>query len=209
MADATRGKGRSPRTLLAPTGAQPGAGRAACVVFARQTGRVHAGQSCKLEFVVRDKEYAPRESLRTSVTLTLPDEQEALLPVEESIQETGLYAAEFTPDTPGLYKVNLNAINDKDEIIGAVEEAVLVEPDHREYQLAQYNPQFLADLADHAGGKVYTLDRLAELAQSIPLPRREDADTVLLHLWHLPGFYIALVLAMALEWYLRRRKGYA
>ena len=167
------------------------------------------GNLARLEFVVRDEEFAPRESLRTSVTLSTPGEQEALLPVEESIQETGLYAAEFTPDTPGLYKVNLNAINDKDEIVGSVEEAVLVEPDYREYQLAQYNPQYLADLADHAGGEVYTLDRLAELAQSIPLPRREDADTVLLHLWHLPGFYVALILAMAIEWYLRRRKGYA
>jgi uncharacterized membrane protein len=163
----------------------------------------------KLEFVVRDDEFLRRESLRTSVTLTSPADQESLLPVEESIQETGLYAAEFTPEDPGLYKVNLSAINDKDEIIGTVEEAILVEPDYREYQLAQYNPQFLADLADHAGGKVYTLDSLAELAQAIPLPRREDADTVLLHLWHLPGFYVALIAAMALEWYLRRRKGFA
>lgn len=162
-----------------------------------------------LEFIVRDNDFEKREGLRTTVLLTAPSKQETPLSVEESIQESALYTARFIPEETGVYTLRLTALNDKDEAVASLEEAILVEPDAREFQLAQYNPGFLKSLAEETGGEFYTLDRLEELAKAIPLPERDDAEEVWFHLWHLPGFYVALVLMMAAEWYIRRRRGQA
>lgn len=167
------------------------------------------GAEAVFEFIVRDNEFHRREGLRTSVTVTAPSKTEHLLSVEESIQEMGLYVARFTPDETGLHRIRLNTVNDKEEVIATLDEAFLVAPDHRELQLAQYNPAFLDRLAQRTGGRRYALDQLSQLAERIPVPARDDAEQVLLHLWHLPGFYVALVVMMAAEWYVRRRKGRA
>ncbi len=167
------------------------------------------GAPADFEFIVRDKEYDKREGLRITVTLTDPAGETVPLPVDESIQETGLYASRFTPEKPGLYRLALSALDEKDQVVGTTEDAFLVESDDRELQRAQYNPQFLKDISAATGGAFHTLDQLPELARAIPLPARPDAEEVLLHFWHLPGFYFALVAMLAIEWFLRRRRGRA
>jgi len=162
-----------------------------------------------LEFIIRDKKFEKREGLRTTIVLTTPSKQEMPLSVEESIQESALYTARFVPEEAGVHTLRLTALNDKDEAVATLQEAILVEPDAREFQLAQYDPEFLTSLASETGGKFYTLDQLEELAKAIPLPMRADAEEVWFHLWHLPGFYVALVLLMGMEWYIRRRRGQA
>lgn len=163
----------------------------------------------ELEFIVRDKEFLRREGLNTTVSLTTPSKMETFLSVDESIQESALYSSSFIPEETGVYTLRLAASNDKGEAVASLEEAFLVEADAREFQLAQYDEAFLRDLSEKTGGEFYTLDRLEDLAKSIPLPQRDDAEEVWYHMWHLPGFYVALVLMMALEWFIRRRKGHA
>ncbi len=167
------------------------------------------GAPVDLDFVICDETFDRREGLRTSVTLTTPNNQELALSVDESIQEAGLYSSRFTPEETGVYNLVLSSLNEKDETVGTLSEAFLVEPDRREFQMAQHNPDFLRELAESTGGELVPLGELAALAQRIPLPERDDADELLLHIWHLPGFYVALVIMLALEWYLRRRRGRA
>lgn len=163
--------------------------------------------SADLEFLVRDKQFESREGLQTILSLVSPSGQESTMPVDESIQETGLYTSRFFPEETGLYKIEFTALNEQDEVVGRLEEAVLVEPDSREFQHAQYDRAFLRSIAEKTGGVMYAIDSLAELARAIPLPARDDAEEIRLHLWHLPAFYVALLLMMAGEWFLRRRKG--
>ena len=66
---------------------------------------------------------------------------------------------------------------------------------------------FIGDYVDRGPDSKGVVDVLID--QRIPLPQRDDAEEILLHIWHLPGFYIALVAMLALEWYLRRRRGRA
>ncbi len=178
--------------------------------FLRGKQDVYAqGAPIDLDFIIRDDNFDRREGLRTSVTLTSPNNQELALSVDESIQEAGLYSSRFTPEETGVYNLVLSSLNEKDEVVGTLTEAFLVEPDRREFQMAKYNPDFLRDLAESTGGAFVDLSEIATLPERIPLPDREDAEEVILHIWPLPGFYIALVAMLALEWYLRRRRGRA
>lgn len=165
------------------------------------------GVPAEFEFIVRDGRFDKREGLRTTVVLTTPSGQELLLPVEESIQEAGLYSTSFAPEETGLHRLALKALDDNDETVETLEEAFLVEPDRREFQNAEFNPGFLRDLSQATGGNFYSLDGLDELAGAIPVPLRRDAEELWIHLWHLPVFYLVLVAMMATEWYVRRRKG--
>jgi uncharacterized membrane protein len=167
------------------------------------------GVPVDFEFIIRNKLFEQQEGLQSVLALTTPSEEEVTLSVDESIQEAGLYTGRFTPEESGLHRISFTAVNEKDEIAATVDEAFLVEPDRREFLRAEYNRPFLSEVSQATGGAVYSLEDLEVLARAVPVPARMDAEEVLLHLWHLPGFYIALVLLLALEWYLRRKRGYA
>lgn len=167
------------------------------------------GRPVDLEFIVRDSVFDRREGLQCTVTLAMPDGDERVLSVEESIQEFGLYTSSFMPEETGLYSVALTALDHHGEVVGRVEEAFMVEGDRREYRHAQYDPGFLRKMAEATGAEMYSLDGLGELARAIPVPLRTDADEVRLHLWRFPPFYLLLIFLLIPEWYLRRRKGQA
>jgi hypothetical protein len=82
-----------------------------------------------------------------------------------------------------------------------------VEPDLREYQRAQYNPQYLKAVAERTHGAFDTLDHLGELAGRIPPLNFKTETREVNHLWRHPAFYAALVCLLSIEWYLRRKYG--
>lgn len=161
------------------------------------------------EFVIRDDVFDRREGLQCAVSVTRPNGEVVSLSVEESIREVGLYTCDYTPVEAGLHEISLVALDENAEPVAELDETFLVESDHREFQKAQYNGLFLRNLSRVTGGAHFSLDQLEELSEAIPVPLQLNSAEILLHLWHLPGFYIALVLMMITEWYLRRKAGRA
>jgi uncharacterized membrane protein len=161
------------------------------------------------EFLLRDKAYQRREALQCSATVTSPDGATATLPIEESLEEAGLYRAPFTPSLSGLHRLAVVGTDDKGEAVTQLDDAFLVQPDYREFQQAQYKPEFLSELARSHSGRFFTLDQMDALADAIPVPPSLDSEDLVLHLWHLPGFFIVLAALLLPEWYLRRKAGQA
>ena len=161
------------------------------------------------EFLLRDKAYQRSEGLQTSATVTAPDGTVTTLPIEESLEEAGVYHAAFTPAVAGLHRLTVIGGADQPETVAKLDEAFLVQPDYREFQQAQYRPDFLRNLAEAHSGRFYELSELDALAEAIPVPPSLDAEDLVLHLWHLPGFFLALAALMIPEWYLRRKAGQA
>lgn len=166
-------------------------------------------KTATFEFIIRDEAFDRREGLQCTVSVTPPTGAAVSLPVEESIRETGLYVCDYVPASAGLHKMTLTALDETGKIVDELEETFLVVADHREFQKAQYNGGFLRGLAQTTGGAHFSLDELEELAKAIPVPQKLDSSEILLHLWHLPGFFVALVLMMITEWLLRRKAGRA
>lgn len=167
------------------------------------------GDEAEFEFLVRDDAFERREGVQCTITVTAPDGTTHSLPVEESLEDSGTYRAPFAPAVAGLYRLSLSAVDSDEKEVARLDEAFLVQPDHREFRKAQYNASFLETLAESNGGRMYSMDDLASLADAIPVPPSLDAKDLVLHLWHLPGFYLAMAGLMLVEWYLRRKAGQA
>jgi len=174
-----------------------------------RTDALTVGQPMRLRFLIRDKLFTAREGLDTTIQVTAPGAQAADLPVEESIEDPGVYEVELTPQKPGPYVLNVNALDSKGAVVGTLEKAVLAHPDNREYQGARFNPGFLKQLAKKSGGAYFTLNQLGDVARHIPWPEDETSEVRRIHLWHFPLFFFLVAAVLATEWYLRRRNGQA
>lgn len=168
---------------------------------------LHVGDQRRLEFLVRDRLFVRREGLGTRIEVTGADGTVRALPVEESIEETGLYAVEFSPREPGMHRFELAAQDPEGALVAALEQAVLVHPDDRELRHSRYDPAFLQEIAAHIGGRFYSLEELDEIPAQIPRTHSQQQRRDRFHLWHLPVFYLVLVLLFTSEWYLRRKQG--
>lgn len=160
-----------------------------------------------VRFVVRDSLFVPREGVRVEVVATGGDGQRTALPVSESMEETGVYAAAFRAAQPGLYRVDVLARDGTGAEVGRLETAVLARSDHREFDVARYNPDFLKAVAEHTGGAFFELDALDQVIAQIPWTDSQNAVVDRVALWHWPPFYAVLVLLWTAEWYLRRKRG--
>lgn len=165
------------------------------------------GAPVALEFLVRDKLFEPQEGLQTIVTVTPPADEKKDVSIEESIRQTGVYSGEFTPQTEGMHLVNLTALDAHGEVAAEFEQALLVEPDRREFIRPKYDPERLEQLAAATGGEHLSLDELPSLADRIPWDPTEHAHVVRIHLWRLPVFYFLLLGLCVPEWYWRRKRG--
>jgi len=162
-----------------------------------------------LQFLIRDKLFDEKPGLKTTLKVTGPSGAGFSPGVDESIRETGRYSASFTPETAGLYRISLTGADENGEEVGALDEALLVETDLREYRSARYDPDHLRAMAEATGGRFFELDELGQVADRIPFFKHDEAESVRLPFWHFPGFFLLLILLWTTEWYLRRRKGYA
>ena len=160
-----------------------------------------------LQFLVRDSLFQAREGLAVDVTLKTDKSGLVQLPVTESLEEPGAYMAEFAAEVPGLHQIKVTGRDAHGVEVGHMETAILSHPDLREYASPRYDPQFLKDMAQKTGGAFVTLDGLDDLAARIPWTDHNHATLDRFPLWHWPPFYVLLVSLMAVEWYLRRKKG--
>lgn len=160
-----------------------------------------------LQFLVRDSLFQAREGLAVDVTMKTDKGGLVHLPVTESLEEPGAYMAEFAAEVPGLHQVKITGRDAEGVEVGQMETAILSHPDLREYASPRYDAQFLKDMAQKTGGMFVGLDDLDDLASRIPWTDHTNAILERFPLWHWPPFYALLVVMMAVEWYLRRKKG--
>lgn len=168
-----------------------------------------AGEETRIEYLVRDPAFDPLEGARVAMRIETPSGRAVELPVEESIEESGLYAAAFEPSETGAHTVTVDVLDENGEAVQTREDAVPAVADMREFQNAKYNPDFLRAIAARAGGEFVPLSELASLAGRIPWREEEDAEVRRVPLWHHPAVFILIALLMSIEWYARRKKGYA
>lgn len=179
------------------------------VILRDRRDRYVTGHESRLEFLLRDKLFDPRESLNVQLKIKPPTGSELILPIEESIEEPGVYVATFAPAQTGMHRVTLEALDAKGERVAGFEDALLADADEREFQRAQFNTEFLRLIASRTGGEYLALDEIGKIPGLIPWKSDDQRNEARLHLWRFPGFFALLVIMLAAEWFLRRRKGYA
>jgi hypothetical protein len=180
----------------------------------------------KVETRLRDAAFQPQDDAQVRLEVTAPDGSKSPLFPEPSLQEPGLFEAEYFPRLPGAYLVEATAspVNASPE--PSQQEASpraetdpsppltrrtgwVHDPLAAEFANLAPGRDWAERLAAASGGRVLTLadlPRLPELLRDVRAPVEETLTTPL---WHTPWMFAALITLLAAEWFLRRKGGLA
>ncbi|HVJ26724.1 MAG TPA: glutamine amidotransferase [Vicinamibacterales bacterium] len=166
------------------------------------------GESVVIRTAVRDATFTPIPDADVTVRLSGPDGRmvEAGAAVEEGETGASLFAASFTPQEPGLYRVSVTARKGRTEI-GTASSTLLVGGADLEMAQPRLNAALLQRLASQTGGHIVdagdvgrTIAALQRAAPAASLASRRD-------IWHSAWSLLFVIGLLAAEWLLRRQWG--
>lgn len=161
----------------------------------------------RLSVRVRDEKFEPQDDATVQLTVTESDGTQTLLSGEPSLDEPGLFTAEYASDSGLGYRIETAVLDGEGEEIGTDETARALNPEAREYAGLGPDRERLERLAAATGGEVVGLDevgRLADLLEELDFPVSEVRQHPL---WHAPWLFLLALAFFLGEWILRRRQG--
>jgi hypothetical protein len=121
-------------------------------------------------------------------------------------ERSGEYVATVPTIGQGSYQARIEATRGG-QAIGTTMAHVRAAPGDAEYFDATMHATTLRRIADETGGRFYTADTIAGLAEDLRYTGRGVTTVEERDLWHLPIVLIALVGLMCAEWGYRRAVG--
>jgi uncharacterized membrane protein len=153
---------------------------------------------------VRDALFVPVGDAVVSASVTTPHGEAGSLQWRPT--QNGEYAARIPADSPGLYRITVQARRG-DTSLGTAERWISVGGVDREFADPRLNEAWMRRVARASGGRyvrageaAQVVDWLSETAATDATPERRD-------LWHEPLAFAAIVALLSAEWILRRRWG--
>ncbi|MCP5119878.1 MAG: hypothetical protein GY953_54460, partial [bacterium] len=160
----------------------------------------------ELTAVVRDKTYAPTMDARVEARILGPGGVADTVELSPDPLNPGRYTTEWRANQPGSFMAEVVARRGSDEV-GRDVLTFRREDGVAENFRAEQNRELLEKLSSETGGRYYTPDGLAMLAEEISyseagITLRETKD-----LWNMPAIFLLLILLKSAEWFFRRRWG--
>ncbi len=174
-------------------------------VDAAGLGSVIPGTVQRVSVDVRDAGFEPVRNADVTMRVTLPGGDVRDLTPRLLDAQTGRYAADTRFEQPGVYRVVAEARRGR-EVLGTSDQWVLAGAADLEMADPRLNEDVLRRVSRASGGRYLEgadISRLGSLlaSSSDPAPPR------LQELWHNAWIFVAVVVLLAAEWYLRRRWG--
>lgn len=151
-------------------------------------------------------EVTNRAKVRAVVTDATGKKKE--LQLEQVLGKDGLYTARFIPPKRGEYKVDVSGTLGQ-ESLGTQHERFEVAESYAEFVNPDLNVQLLQTLARISGGEYYTFENAAQMVNQISLVDSATSQLSEVEIWDMPLIFGVLVLLLAVEWFLRKRRGLA
>ena len=126
--------------------------------------------------------------------------------LEPSPQDPEAFKYTFTPTDAGAYQVRVRTASATggDASTRPVTANFRVEPPRRELDAPTLNMPLLEALAKASGGQALPLARLDEVPAAFPAKIATQTMEESRELWHAPIMYLGMLLALTLEWSLRK-----
>ena len=126
------------------------------------------------------------------------------LPVKADAANPDLATAEFTPSVGGRYEVSAR-LTVGNKLAANQTAEFLVQGEDVELADTRVNARNLRDLSSATGGVFLEMDQSSKLAEKIPPKERRTLREQRTEYWNSPMLFAAFILAVAGEWFLRRR----
>ena len=140
--------------------------------------------------------------------VTAPSGNLSELPMEWTAEKDGEYRTTFTAAEEGFYEIHVEA-SSGEELLGEDTAYVQVAPSDDEYYDSTMRPSLLKRVAEETGGRFYTPDTVASLADDIQYVGGGVTVVEELDLWDMPALLFLLVSLVLGEWGYRRMRGLA
>lgn len=161
----------------------------------------------KVSVRVRDEAFTPQDDATVLLTVKEVDGTSRHLTAEASLDEPGLFTAEYLSEESDGYRIEARVLDGAGVEIGKGEVARALNPEAAEFARLGPDPALLGRLAEISGGKLLSLadlGRLPGLLRELDLPVVEVKQTPL---WHSPWLFLIALCCFLGEWALRRRSG--
>jgi uncharacterized membrane protein len=168
-----------------------------------------AGDDVVIRAAVRDTAFAPMRDAEVDVRVSGPDGR--LQEVRASLDDkdasgSAMFAAKFTPDQPGLYRVSVTARRGRADA-GSATSALLIGGADVEMADPRLNSALLQRISAGTGGRLLKPARVEALLNALRAATPAAALTVRHDLWHNAWSFLLIIALLTGEWLLRRRWG--
>jgi uncharacterized membrane protein len=172
------------------------------------TERVEPGEPVTVEATVKDKAYVELNGADVTARVTRPNGGTIDVPLEWSGEVDGLYRGTFVSSEAGTYEVAVDASEGAD-IVGSDVAFVRAGPSDEEFFDPTMHEGPLRRIADESGGRFYTPETAAALAEDVRYTGRGVTSVEERDLWNMPIVLIVLMSLVCAEWAYRRAVGLA
>jgi len=177
------------------------------VVEARPaTERVEPGEAVTIEATVVDKAYVELNDAAITARVTRPNGMTIDMPLQWTGERDGLYRGTFVSSEAGTYEVAVDASRGS-SIIGSGVTYVRAGASDSEYFDPTMHEGPLRRIAEETGGRFYTPETAAGLAEDVRYAGRGVTSVEERELWNMPIILIALMGLVCVEWGYRRAVG--
>lgn len=171
---------------------------------------VAPGEALALRATLEDERYLRVNGAAVTATVVGPAGVPADVPLAWTVERDGEYEGSFVPSEPGLHRVEVRAPSaDADgtgaDTLTAVGHFRAGDPG-REAFGAGRRTDLLRRLAEETGGRFYTADDAAALAEEIRYAAAGDTVQEAHPLWDMPILLLMLGILLSSEWVYRQRK---
>jgi len=162
------------------------------------------GDLAAAEIDARDKSFAPVRDASVAAVLTLPGGETAPMKVRHG--DKGRFTAPLAPDRAGLYRIHVEAKRGS-ESLGTADQWFYVGGADREFADPRLNEGTLRRIARATGGRYLRPAESGQLPSWLQSAAPANLQAERRDLWHEPWAFALIVIALSVEWTLRRRWG--
>lgn len=161
----------------------------------------------KVAVRVRDEAAKPQDDATVVLKVVDIDGTETSLTAEPSLDDPGLFTAEYPSENSAGYRINATVLDGDGLEIGKDAVARALNPDAEEFANLGPNSEPLRRITEATGGKLLSMsgiDSLPGLLSQLEAPVEETRTRPL---WHTPWLFLIALLCFLGEWALRRKQG--
>jgi len=170
--------------------------------------RVEPGEAVVIDATVVDPAYVELNDATVVAQVVRPGGGTLNVPLQWTGERDGQYRGTFVSSEPGAYEINVDASR-AGTVVGTGIGYVRAAPGEAEYFDPTMHAGPLQRIAQETGGKFYTPDNAAGLAEDVRYAGRGVTALEERELWNMPIILIMLVGVVCGEWAYRRMVGLA
>ena len=178
------------------------------VMVAAAGDQAAPGDAVELNAEISDRSFLKVNNAAAVARVTSPSGNVSEMPLEWSVTRDGQYKASFTPSEKGLYRVDVRARMGTDSIVS--DPSYVASGDlSTEYFGGEMRAPLLKRIADETGGRFYTGDNVAQLANDIVFTDAGNTVVDRKDLWDMPIVFLLILVLVTSEWGYRKLRGLA